>query len=98
MAKEFNGDGKEARSLADMPRSVMKKPSVEFLLLLLHVLVLPSFSKFLERIIFNRLYVYLTNLHILCDNQFGFRKKHSTTLALIDLDAKISSVIDRGEL
>ena len=81
-----------------MPRSVMKKPSVEFLLLLLHVLVLPSFSKFLERIIFNRLYVYLTNLHILCDNQFGFRKKHSTTLALIDLDAKISSVIDRGEL
>jgi len=30
LAKEFNGDGKEARSLADMPRSVMKKPSVEF--------------------------------------------------------------------
>ena len=60
--------------------------------------VLPSFSKFLERIIYNRLYDYLTNLHILCDNQFGFRKNHSTTLALIDLHEKISSAIDRGEL
>ena len=65
---------------------------------MLHVSVLPSFSKFLERIIYNRLYDYSTNLHILCDNQFGFRKKHSTTLALIDLHAKISSAIDRGEL
>ena len=55
------------------------------------VSVLPSFSKFLERIIYNRLYDYLTNLHILCDNQFGFRKNHSTTLALIDLHEKISS-------
>ena len=53
------------------------------------VLVLPSFSKFLEGIIYNRLYDYLTNLHILCDNQFGFRKNHSTTLALIDLHEKI---------
>ena len=44
------------------------------------------------------MYNYSTNLHILCDNQFGFRKKHSTTLALIDLHAKISSAIDRGEL
>ena len=50
--------------------------------------VLPSFSKFLERIIYNRLYDYLTNLHILCDNQFGFRKNYSTTLALIDLHEK----------
>ena len=62
------------------------------------VSVLPSFSKFLERIIYNRLYDYLTNLHILCDNQFGFRKNHSTTLALIDLHEKISSAIDHGEL
>ena len=44
------------------------------------------------------MYDYLTNLHILCDNQFGFRKNHSTTLALIDLHEKISSAIDRGEL
>ena len=40
----------------------------------------------------------IPNLHILCDNQFGFRKNHSTTLALIYLREKISSAIDRGEL
>ena len=44
------------------------------------------------------MYDYLTNLHILRDNQFGFVKNHSTTLALIDLHEKISSAIDRGEL
>ena len=45
-------------------------------------------------------YIFVTSLHlhILCDNQFGFRKNHSTTLALIDLHEKISSAIDRGEL
>ena len=62
------------------------------------VSVLRRFSKFLERIIYKRLYDYLTNLHILCDDQFGFVKNHSTTLALIDLHEKISSAIDRGEL
>ena len=62
------------------------------------VSVLPSFSKFLERIIYSRLLDYLTNLHILCDDQFGFRKNHSTTLALIDLHDKIPSALDNGEL
>ena len=62
------------------------------------VSVLPSFSKFLERVIYSRLLDYLTNLHILCDDQFGFRKNHSTTLALIDLHDKISSALDNGEL
>ena len=32
------------------------------------VSVLPSFSNFLETMIYNRLYDYLTNLDILCDN------------------------------
>ena len=39
------------------------------------VSIVPSFSKFLERIIYNRILDYLTNLHILCDNQFGFKTK-----------------------
>ena len=62
------------------------------------VSILPSFSKFLERIIYSRIIDYLSNLHILCDNQFGFRKNHSTMLALIDLHDKISSALDNGEL
>ena len=66
-------------------------------LLFTNFLVLPSFSKFFERVIYNRLMQYLMNFNILCSNQFGFRKNHSTTLALIDLYDKISTAFDQGE-
>ena len=59
--------------------------------------VLPSFSKFFERSIYNRLMQYLMNFNILCSNQYGFRKNHSTALVLIDLHDKISTAFDRGE-
>ena len=59
--------------------------------------VLPSFSKFFERVIYNRLMQDLMNFIIVCSNQYGFRKNHSTTLALIDLHNKISTAFDRGE-
>ena len=59
--------------------------------------ILPSFSKFLEKVVYNRLNNYLSKLEILCDNQFGFRKNHSTSLALIDLYEKISLALDRNE-
>ena len=45
----------------------------------------------------SRLYNYLCKLEILCDDQFGFRKNHSTSLALIDLYDKISLALDRNE-
>ena len=61
------------------------------------VSILPSFSKFLEKVVYSRLYNYLCKLEILCDNQFGFRKNHSTLLALIDLYEKISLALDRNE-
>ena len=60
--------------------------------------VLPSFSKFFEIVIYNRLMQYLMNFNILCSNQYGFRKNHSTALALIDLHDKISTAFDRGKL
>ena len=40
---------------------------------------------------------YLTSFNILCNNQYGFRKNHSTGFALIDLYDKISTAFDRGE-
>ena len=61
------------------------------------VSVLPSFSKFLERVIYNRLMQYLTSFNILCSNEYGFRKNHSTAFALIDLYDMISTAFDRGE-
>ena len=60
--------------------------------------VLPCFSKFLERIIYNRIINYLNDFNVLCDNQYGFRKNRSPSLALIDLCGKISSDFERREL
>ena len=47
---------------------------------------------------YNRLMAYLEKFMILRDNQYGFRKNHSTSLALVDLYDKISSAIDRKEI
>ena len=44
--------------------------------------VLPSFSKILEKLVYNRLIYYLSKYKILSDYQFGFRKHHSTEYAL----------------
>ena len=56
--------------------------------------LLPCFSKILERLVYNRLDNFLTRFHILHDNQYGFRKHHSTELALLDIYDKISSSLD----
>ena len=48
----------------------------------------------MERIIYNRIINYLNDFNVLCDNQYGFRKNRSPSLALID---SISSAFDRRE-
>ena len=60
--------------------------------------VLPSFFKILEKIVYNRIIEFINKLNILCDSQYGFRKNHSTSLALIELYDKLSSAFDRGEV
>lgn len=59
--------------------------------------IFPSFSKFFERVIYNPLINYSNKLEVLSNSQYGLRKGHSATLALIDLYDKISSSIDRCE-
>ena len=60
--------------------------------------VLPSFSKILEKVVYNRIIEFINKLNILCDNQYGFRKNHSTSLASIEFYDKVSSAFDRGEV
>ena len=60
--------------------------------------VLPAFSKILEKLLYNRLIDYLSKYNLLTDNQFGFRKNHSTEYALALLYNKISSAIDNNEV
>lgn len=59
--------------------------------------IFPSFSKFFERVIYNRLISFLNKLEILSNSQYGFKKGYSTSLALIDLYDKISSSTDGCE-
>ena len=61
------------------------------------VSVLPAFSKILERVMYNRLLRFLNAFKILSDNQYGFRKHHSTAYALACLYDKISSAIEYKE-
>ena len=56
--------------------------------------VLPSFSKIFEKLVFERLNNYLTEMNIIISNQYGFRAHHSTTMALLDLYDRISQNID----
>ena len=58
------------------------------------VSVLPGFSKFLEKAVYNRLIRFFDKYEILYNNQYGFRKKRSTSLALLYLHDKITSAID----
>ena len=59
------------------------------------VSVLPIFSKFLEKIAHIRLMNYLDKSKLLANNQYGFRKNHSTSLALLYLYDKITSAVDK---
>ena len=59
--------------------------------------ILPAFSKILEKVFYKRLSNYLNTHNILCANQYGFRKGHSTSLALVDLYDRISEAIDKKE-
>ena len=61
------------------------------------VSVLPVFSKILERLIYNRLLSFINKHNILYKYQFGFRKGHSTNMALILLVDKIMSAVDNGD-
>ena len=52
--------------------------------------VLPFFSKIFEKLAYNRLLNHIEKHAILNPNQYGFRKNHSTDMALIDITDKIS--------
>ena len=49
------------------------------------VSILPQFSKILEKIFHNRLISFWNDKQILYNGQYGFRKKHSTSMAILEL-------------
>ena len=59
--------------------------------------VLPIFSKILEKCIYKRLIEFLDKHQIVLKNQFGFRRRHSTTTAILDLIDKINRALNDKE-
>lgn len=44
--------------------------------------ILPCFSKIYEKVVYKRMMSYILNFNILNKNQYGFRNKHSTIMAV----------------
>lgn len=59
--------------------------------------ILPSLAKVLERIVYNRLTEYLKEHNLLYSHQYGFREKHSTAMALVQLIDRFSRALDNNE-
>ena len=59
--------------------------------------IIPSFSKIFEKVISNRLLSYITKFNIFNPAQYGFRKNHSTYMAMLNLYDKASDAIDENE-
>ena len=62
------------------------------------VLILPVFSKILEKLMYNRILSFINKPKLLFEYNFGFHEKHGTDIALIVLLDKIMSYINDGEI
>ena len=60
------------------------------------VAILSIFSKLLEKVMYNRLFSFLEKYEILINEQFGFRKKHSTAHGVFDLSNYVVDELDKG--
>ena len=58
--------------------------------------LLSNLNKILEKIIFSRIYKFLEEYRCIYNLQFGFRSKHSTNHALIDITESIRRVLDEN--
>ena len=61
------------------------------------VSVLPLLSKILERLMYNRILAFINKHDISYRYHFCFRQHHSTNLALITSDDKITESLQKGE-
>src|SRR5579863_6292200 len=59
--------------------------------------ILNSFSKVYEKVIYNRIESFINKHDILFKGQYGFRKNHSTHLALMSFMDKLTGAIDKNE-
>ena len=58
--------------------------------------LLPTISKFFERILYNQLYEYFNSNNLLAEQQYGFCTNHSTEYAAVKLVDTISKEMESG--
>ena len=58
--------------------------------------LLSNINKILEKLMFNRVYKFLEDQKCIYNLQFGFRKKHSTNHALIEITESIRKALDNN--
>ena len=61
------------------------------------VSLLPVISKIIEKLMHERLMRFLKSNNILYENQYGFQKSKSTTLAILDMCDKIINAFEKKE-
>ena len=59
--------------------------------------LLSNLNKIIEKIMFTRVHSFLQNENLIYKQQFGFRPKHSTTHALINITENIKEALDNGK-
>ena len=60
--------------------------------------LLPAISKIFEKIACKQLYKYFTDHKLLYENQYGFRKDHSTELASLEISDRILHDLDNSKI
>ena len=58
--------------------------------------LLPTLEKLLERMVYSRISSFIESHNIIYKNQFGFRRNHSTTLAMVDIVDGIYQNLDQN--
>ena len=56
--------------------------------------LLSVFSKKFEKLIYLRIYTFLTKNNLISNKQFGFRSNYSTNHALVSITERIKSLLD----
>jgi hypothetical protein len=60
--------------------------------------LLSNIEKIIEKIMYSRLIDFLNKNNILFPRQFGFRRGHSTSHALLSITERIFQALDRGQV
>ena len=62
------------------------------------IFILSPFAKIFEQLIHEKLHTFFTKNNIISSQQNGFRKNHSTSLAVLDLLSVLQQNKDKGKI